>query len=503
MMEIILKTECYHQYFEDSTVPLHHKSSVCMLKMIFISLTFLLIQPVIKVNGQGKVWSLQSCIDTAINRNITVKQGQLNSQINEINLIQSKDNLWPNLNINDAPGFNFGKTENPSTGNYIDQSNTTNSFGINTNVNLYSGLQYQNTIKENKFIYDAGVQGVQKLKNDLTLNVLADYLQVIASYEQVDISISQLTTDTAQLIETKKWVDAGKYPILNLLQMQSQTAYDKYAKVNAETQLELAKVNLMQAMDIPVVSNFDIERPEVNDNALSVTALASADIYKAAEGFLPEIKNAQLNVNASETAIEVAKGLYQPKLTLSAGIRTSGTSLAYQEMYGPGDIGYLKSNPGDEVIGLTESATMTNDFSNLWSQLGYNFNQGISLNLTIPIFNNFQAKNTTAIAKINNQIAVLNEDAVGITLRQNIEQAYTQLIAAAAQYNAAKEELGTETLTYQNIEKKFEIGMSSATDFLVEKSNYLKAQQTVIQTKYTYLFKMKLIDFYVGKPITM
>jgi outer membrane protein len=108
-------------------------------------------------------------------------------------------------------------------------------------------------------------------------------------------------SDTTQLIETKKWVDAGKYPILNLLQMQSQTAADKYAKVTAETQLELAKVNLMQVMNIQVVNGFDVERPEVNDNALSVIALASADIYKTAEGFLPEIKNAQLSVSASKS----------------------------------------------------------------------------------------------------------------------------------------------------------------------------------------------------------
>jgi outer membrane protein len=146
---------------------------------------------------------------------------------------------------------------------------------------------------------------------------------------------------------------------------------------------------------------------------------------------------------------------------------------------------------------------MNNSFSNLWTQTNNDFNQVLGFNLTIPIFNNFQAKNTTAIAKINNQIAQLNRDAVSITLRQNIEQAYTQLLAAAAQYNASKEALETEALTYQNIEKKFNIGASDATDFLVEKANYLKAQQNVVQAKYTYLFKMKLIDFYIGKPITM
>ncbi|MGP8214453.1 MAG: TolC family protein [Bacteroidia bacterium] len=456
----------------------------------------------INTTAQNKPWSLKACIDTAIQRNITVKQGQLNNQISEINLEQAKENLYPNLNVTDAPGFNFGKGQNAS-GVYVEQNITSNSFAITSNVTLYNGLLYQNTIKQNKFVYDAGIQGVEKMKNDLTLNVLADYLQVIASYEQVDIAVSQIASDTAQLVETRKWVDAGKYPILNLLQMQSQLAADKYTKVNAETALEIAKVNLMQAMDIPVISDFEVERPVVNDSTLSVTPLTSGDIYNTAQGIMPEIKNALLSFEASEVAVKVAQSLYLPKLTLGGSIKTSGISLAYQEMYVQGPIGYLQSNPSDRVIGLNELASMNNNFSNLWSQTNYDFNQAIGFTLTIPVFNNFQAKNTTAIARINSEIARLTEESVALTLRQNIEQAYTQLLAAAAQYVSAKEALETEALTYANIEKKFEIGLSSATDFLVEKSNYLKAQQNLIQAKYNYLFKIKLIGFYLGKPITM
>jgi outer membrane protein len=457
----------------------------------------------VQVFAQQKPWSLKQCIDTAIERNITVKQGQLNSRINEINLKQAKDNLWPNLNVTDGPGLNFGKTQNLSSGTYIDENTTTNSFAINSSVNLYSGLQYQNTIKENKFIYDASVQGVEKMKNDLTLDILADYLQVIASYEQVDIANSQLTNDSTQLKETKIWVAAGKYPILNLYQMQSQTAADKLTKVNAVTSLELAKVNLMQLMDIPVLFNFDVERPDVNDNSLSVTPQTSGDIYNTAQGFLPEIKNAELSFDASETAIKVAKSLYMPKLTLNGVIKTSGSTLGYSEMYQEAPIGYLQSNPTDLVIGYTGASSLTNNYSNLWNQLSDNFNQGIGLSLTIPIFNNYQARNNTDIAKINSLSSQLNEESVRITLRQSIEQAYTQLLAASAQYDAAKEALETEALTYRNMEKKFQIGTSDATDFLVEKSNYLKAEQNVVQAKYNFLFKAKLIDFYLGKPITM
>lgn len=452
--------------------------------------------------AQQKPWTLKQCIDTAIARNITLKQGQLNSTINKINLKQAKDNLYPNLNITDAPSLNFGKTEN-SSGTYVAQNTTTNSFAIVSNFTLFDGFQYQNLVKQSSYIYQAGVQNVEKMKNDLTLNILAGYLQVIASYAQVDIAVSQLSTDSILTDKMSKLVSAGKFPELNLFQMQSQTAADKFSKVNAETQLALAKVNLMQLMDIPVLFDFNVERPEITDNSLSVTAISSIDIDKNAEGFLPEIKSAELNFNASEMAINGAKSLYMPRLILSGAIRTSGSTLGYQSYYQPGTIGYLQGNPADPVIGLTGYSTTNNSYSNLWNQSSNNFNQAIGLTLSIPIFNSFQARNSTAIAKINSQNAKLNEEAVRLQLRQTIEQAYAQLLAAAAQYAAAKEALATETLTYNNIEKKFEIGLTNATDYLVEKSNFLKANQTIIQTKYNYLFKGKLIDFYLGKPITM
>jgi outer membrane protein len=466
-------------------------------------IVFIICLASISVNAQNKAWTLKACVDTAIQRNITVKQGQLNNQISGINLEQSRYNLWPNLNIIDAPGFNFGKSVNSNTGQYIDQNTTTNSFSVTSNLTLYNGLQYKNTIRQNKFIYDAGVQGLQKLKNDISLGVLADYLLIIASYEQVSIAASQIGTDTTELTQMKKYVDAGKLPILNLLQIQSQLAADKLTKVNAEVQLQLAKVNLMQLMNIPVVNDFEIQRPEVDENSLSVTPLTSVDIYKTAVGFLPEIKNAELNFNASEVGIKIAQSLYLPKLSLSGSIRTSGSSLAYTETFQPGSIGYLQSNPADQVIGFIPATSTSNSFSNLTSQLNNSFNQFIGLNLSIPIFNNYLAKNTTAIANINNQIARLNEDAVSVQLRQSIEQAYTQLVASAEQYSAAKEALETEALTYNNIEKKFSIGLISATDFLIEKSNYLKVEQSVVQAKYNYLFKIKLIDFYLGNPITI
>jgi outer membrane protein len=450
--------------------------------------------------AQNKGWSLQACIDTAIQRNITVKQQQVTTNISKVNLDQSKDNLYPNLFVTDAPGFNFGKTQSLN-GAYSTENTSTNAFAITSNVTLYNGLQNQNTIRENRFTYQAGMQEVEKLKNDVSLNVLMGYMQVLVDYEAVDIAESQMESIQTQVAQTKIYVQAGRFPELNLLQVESQLAADKLAKVNAQNQLILAKVNLMQLMNLPVNYNFDVDRPANIDSLLNPTALASGDIYITAAGFLPQVKNAELNTKASQSGVKVAQALYYPKLTMSGSIRTSGSSLIYDENYQPATIGYVQSSM-EPVTGYSLEATSSNNFNNLWIQTNNNFNQFIGFNLSIPIFSNFSARNSVEIAKLNVENAKLNEESVKITLRQTIEQAYTNMFGAAEQYTASKEALQSEEESFRSMEQKFKIGLENATDYLIEKTNYTKAQQNVASAKYNYLLQLKLIDFYLGKPIT-
>jgi len=461
----------------------------------------LLLQISISVIGQNKAWTLKACIDTGVQRNISLKQGQLSNNINGVNLTQAKDNLYPVFNITDGPGFSFGKSQG-TNGTYIGENVATNSFALGGNVTLYNGFLNQNTIRQNEYVYQAGIQGVEKMKNDLSLNILSSYMLVLADYEGVDIAESQLESTQTQVEQIKIYVEAGKLPELNLFQIQSQLANDKLAKVNAQNQLTLAKVNLMQLMNLPVDYSFQVIRPSDIDSLLTLTSIPSESIYNIAMGFLPQVKNAQLSTQASESGVKVAQSLFYPKLTMGGNIKSTGSSLAYNESYQPGTIGYVESNPTELVGGYVPEASLSNNFSNLWQQFNYNFNQFIGFNLTIPIFSNFTARNSVEIAKINVQNAQLNEESVKITLRQTIEQAYTNLLAAAEQYTASKEALQSEEKTFNDMDKKFKIGLENATDYLIEKSNYTKAQQNVAQAKYNYLLQVKLVDFYLGKPIT-
>jgi outer membrane protein len=473
------------------------------VKKISVSIVILFLS--LSVNAQKK-WTLKECVDQALQNNVSLNQSELNNEVNKINLEQSKANVLPNLNISDAHAFNYGRSLDPSTYQYTTQNISTNNLSLNSNITVFNGFQNLNSIKQNKVSFDAGNMDIDKLKNDISMNVVVAYMQTLMAYEAIDISKSQLESTTAQVERTKKYVDAGKLAEGNLFQIQSQLASDKLSEINAENQLQLAKVNLMQLMETPVTIDFEIERPEIKEVLIDVSKSAE-EIYNIAESARPEVKSAALKTMASEFGYKVSQSLYLPKLTVGGALRTtysSGRSLyTTQTVYNKQTIGYLQSNPLDGVIGLVPINTVNKQTYSFSNQFKDNFGQVISLNLSIPIFNNLQAKSSSEKAKINLANAKLNEQAVKNQLRKIIEQAYTDQLSAQKKLIATQEQLKAQDRSYRDSEKKYESGLLNATDFIIEKNNLNKSKLALIQAKYDFIFKTKLIDFYLGKPLTL
>ena len=451
--------------------------------------------------AQSKLWTLSNCIDTAIVKNIQLNETQLTSKLNEINYDQAKANTLPNFSITDGQNFNFHSyTPSTSSGQASYENISSNNAALNGTITLFNGFLLKNTIKQSKFIYDASNFDLEKMKNDITLNVVAAYLQVIYSYKTLEIAKSELRNDSTQLEKTQKFVDAGKLAEGNLLQVQSQLTTDKASAVSADNQLQLAKVTLMQLMNMPVVDKFDVDSIGTQES-LTESIIPATDIYNKSEGIMPEIKSADLVIKANEIGINNAQALAYPKLTLGGALKTSYSSSnsLYTTTVSQGEIGYLENNPSQEVWGALPNTSKQN-FA-FPKQFGDYFTPAISLNITIPILNNFQAKYGIAKAKINLQNSQFEEQAVKDQLRKNVEQAYTDFTAAVKNYAAAIDNLTSEKRTYSDMEKKFNIGLTTATDFIIEKNNYEKAQISVVQAKYTYIFKSKIIDFYLGKSL--
>ena len=454
-----------------------------------------------QLDAQTKIWTLKECIDQALVKNIQLNETQLTSKLNEINYNQAKANEYPNFSVTDGQTFTFHSNSNGISGNQSGYENiSSNNAALNGSVTLFNGFQLKNTIKQSKFIYDAGSFDLEKMKNDITLNVVAAYLQVLYSYKAFEIAKNQINVTLTQLEKTQKYVDAGKMAEGSLLQVQSQITADKALAVSAENQLQIAKVALMQLMNMPVVDKFDVDSISTKEPTVE-NIISADDIYKTSESIMPEIKSADLLTKADETSIDIAQALAYPKLTMGGALKTaysSGSSL-YSSITSIQDIGYLQNNPTEQVMGLVPITTKQNyPFT---KQFGDNFTPVISFNLVIPILSNYQAKYGTAKAKINLLNSQFVAQAVKDQLRKQIEQAYTDLTASIKEYAAAKDNLISEQRTYTDMEKKYNLGITTATDFFIEKNNYEKAQMSVVQSKYTFIFKSKIVDFYLGKPL--
>jgi len=412
-------------------------------------------------------WTLKACIDTAFKQNISLNQQQLGSQIEKINLTQSRAARLPNLNMSDVYSLNAGSIQDPSTSIYSRQNISANDFGINSSVTIFNGGLLLNTIKQNRLLYEAGMLDVEKTKNDILLNVVAGYMQVLMDYEAISVAQAQVDASKVQVRQIQQFVDFGKLAELSLLQIQSQLSSDKLLKVNADNQLLLDKLTLLQLMVVPVRNDFDIPRMELKE-LFPETPMVPNEINKISESFLPQIKSASQKTNAALFSLRMAKSGILPKLSLGGAVMT----------------GYTGTN--------------TEQFGN---QFKNNFSQQVSLTLAIPIFNNLMVRSMVAIAKINVQNAEWNEKQTRNDVRKSIEMFYTNQVMAGRKLLATQEQMELEKRTYSDMEKKFNVGAMGVTDFLIEKNNYNKAEMLLIQAKYDYVLKAKMVEFYLGKSL--
>jgi len=430
------------------------------------------------VRAQKRVWTFQQCLDTAIQRNISVNQTRLSNEINKIDLKESKANRIPGLSANANEGFNFGRSIDPTTNQYVQENYNSTAFSVNGNIILFNGFQNNRTILQNKMKIEAGMSDIEKAKNDVILNITTAYLQVLLYYEILDAAKIQVQADLEQVDRTQKMVNAGKVPELNLYQIQSQLATDNLTVVNAQSNLDLARVTLMQLMEVPVVDSFDVIKPDLSEPS-GVLLQSNADIYKKALAIMPEITSASIRTNNALQAIKLYEGARWPRLNLNGGINTNYASRSTKGTF---------SNPQPYPF---------------QEQVWDNLSQSIGLSLAIPIYSNRQIKSNIELAKINAMNTQLNEQNTKNVLRKTIEQAYTDLKNSLKKYEATKEQLTTAEVSYKSIEKKYNVGLITAIDYLVEKNNFAQAQSNVIQSKYNYIFKSKVLDFYQGNTIKL
>jgi outer membrane protein len=426
--------------------------------------------------AQTKPWTFQQCLDTALQRNISVNQSRMSNELNKVTLEQVKSNRIPSVSASVGEAVNVGKNIDPTTNTFVTEAYHSTNMGISSSYNLFNGLQNSNTIRQNRLNVKAGESDIEKAKNDVILNITTGYLQVLFAREILAAAKSQEVATIAQVDRTEKMVNAGKSPESDLLQIKAQMATDNLAVITAQNQLDMARVTLMQLMDIPITDNFEVVVPLMDESA-PATLLTNEEIYQKSLTVQPQITSASLRTSASMMALKVSQGAHWPRVSLGANMNTN----------------YASSR--------TKGGAVNPEGYPFYEQIWDNIGQSFSMGIAIPIYSNRQIKSNIDRAKINLITTRLNEQNVKNVLRKSVEQTYTDMRASVKKYEATKQQVASVESVYKNAEKKFTVGVMSATDFLIQKNNYTQSQSNLIQAKYDFIFKRKILDFYQGKAI--
>ena len=449
-----------------------------------------------------KVWSLKDCIIYAFENNIQIKQSTLNTELNKNSVLQTKSALLPSLNANANNVYNYGRAIDPFTNDYTNNRVQSNNFYLQSSVTIFGGFKNLNTIKQAQYEYLASKYNLDKMRNDISLNIALAYLQVLYSQEILEVAKNQVLITAEQIKRTELLVSVGTLPNGSLLTIQSQGASEELQLVNSQNQLDIAILNLKQLLDISPSEPFEIEKPKIiiSDNLLKES---SNDIFSKAVSLQPEIKSAELSLKSSITSLSIARGAMLPSLQLSGSLGTGYSSSAKimdQVVISGTQVSGITAS-GENVFAPTFNYTYKTPTFN--SQINDNLNKSIGLYLNIPIFNGLQVKNNINRAKIGQLSAELNLQQAQNQLRKTIEQAFADALAGMKKYQATEKNVSALEESFRYTQQRFDIGMLNSTDYNVAKNNLNKANSDLLQAKYDFIFRVKVLDFYQGNPIVL
>lgn len=462
--------------------------------------------------------TLQECIDYAIRNNISVRQSKLNVVADQVALRQSKADLWPSLNGSTSFSHNVGRTINQFNNEYVDQPVSQQSVGVSTEVVLFNSFRKLKTIKLNKNNVEISQLDLKATENDITLQVINAYTLILFNMELLETNQIQLQTRELQLSRTRKLVQAGSLPAADALQLEAQLASDELAVVNAENDLALARLQLKQILQIPYEQSLEIVVPEVDVPSEDVLPASADIVYQEAVNTLPFIQSADRQIISAQYNVSIAKTGYYPSLSLSAGLFSQYSSIAPPQIPVSGTDNVVQVLPtgdflvapdgiagipaGTKIPVFTETEIPSTFTENTYfNQLDFNLRRFVSLNLSIPIFNNWQVNTNVANARVALDRAELDAVNQRTQLRQTIEQAYLDAKSAAKSYFANQRQVASLQQAFRNTEIRYQAGGIDAVDYNQAKNELNTAESNLVRSKYDYIFSLKVLDFYQGKPL--
>jgi outer membrane protein len=419
--------------------------------------------------------TLPQAIDRMLQNNLNIKQGALNVATSDVNLRQSKAALLPSLNATNSNNLSFGRGLDQTSFQIVDQKLYQGNGSIGTSVDLFGGFAKINQIKQNKILLEADQSNVEKIKNDLTLDVVVAYMQVVYNEDLLKASRQQLAVSEQTLKREDALMEVGNKTMADISQAKAQVSTAELNVTNAQNDLSISYLTLAQLMEMGTdTATFKVVAPTVSEIAVAQTNYEVNEVYNQALDNFPDIKLASLNTLAAEKGIDIARGSLYPSISLNAGL---GSSYSY----------------------IFNTLTPQDNFS---KQVDDRFNQYIGLSLQIPIFNGLSAKSNVKRAKITYQNYKLQEQLTKNNLNKVIAQAVMDLKAAESRYRSTQNTFNAQRDAFNVNEQRYNVGLVNSLDYNTAITNRNQAEIDFIQAKYDLVFRSKVIDYYLGKQIT-
>jgi len=419
----------------------------------------------------GQLWSLDDCIGYAQRNSIDVRQRALQIERSEVELSTARWSRLPGVSASIGANASFGRAIT-SDNTYKDNNQTSGSLNVSGSLPLFQGFRINREIEGCKLDLAAAVQDLERAREDVAVNVMTLYLQVLFNKELVGVAERQLALSTQQAARSSALVAEGKQPESARYESDAMRANDELALTQARNNLRLALLDLSQALNRESAAGFDVVVPRLDSLSIaSLHALGSTDeIYAYAAEYRPRIRAERIRLESSENAVRMARSALYPTLSVSGGYGTS---------------------------------VYDGDPDSFWSQFRHKSSEYVGVSMSIPIFNRRATRNnirTAQIAVRNQQLAVVNAEQ---SLRKEIEQAWVNADAAYAKYGSARSALASARIAFAYEEQKAAAGRSTLFDFNDAKTRMEKAESDLVQAKFEFVFRAKILDFYRGVPLRL
>lgn len=464
------------------------------------------------VLGQDK-WDLQRCVEYAWANNITIRQSKIQAELAAVDLKQNQWGQYPSADFSTGTGLQWGRSIDPTTNEFTTNQLLYQSFNFNAGVTVFNWNRIKNNILASRYAHDAAGMDVEKVKNDVALNVATYYLQVLLARQQMDIARVQMEQTKSQIQFTRKKVEAGAVPELDALTLEGQYATDSSNYITAVSNVDQAVLTLKVTLNFDAGAIFDIASPPVETIPVEpILQLQPETVFQIAMKNQPAQKANELRIQSLATSVKASKALMYPTISIGGGLGTTFSSpnkSTFQVVNGVDEVGYAQAGANQYPVYVPRYGigTEKKSFSELWSgwgtQINNNFRQNLGFNISVPILSSGQARFNYQRSKLNLKNAEVTKELTDQTLKNDIYKAYYSASAAMQKFNASRTSVEITQKTYDFAVKRYELGLLNTFDLLTSQNNLTRAKLDRAAAQFDYVFKMKVLEFYKGQGIKL